>query len=129
MFKNFRKCRKFYGMSKLLQRKLLKISIFSFKTLLGYQTFLMPYLHLALKSFFQFVSETYLHLALKFFSSICFWSTSIKLKPFLSLYLLWIVIIFGWFLYFKIAFKAASLVLLTKGSLFQYLEIQRFYTI
>ena len=35
----------------------------------------------------------------------------------------------GWFLYFKIAFKVASLVLLTKGSPFEYLEISRFCTI
>ena len=35
----------------------------------------------------------------------------------------------GWFLYFKIAFKVASLVLLTKGLSFEYLEILRFCTI
>ena len=35
----------------------------------------------------------------------------------------------GWFLYFKIAFKFASLVLLTNGSSFEYLEISRFCTI
>ena len=33
------------------------------------------------------------------------------------------------FLYFKIAFKFASLVLLTNGSSFEYLEISRFCTI
>ena len=32
----------------------------------------------------------------------------------------------AWFLYFKIAFKVTSLVLLTKGSSFEYLEISRF---
>ena len=61
--------------------------------------------------------------------SICFWSTSIKLKLPLSLHLLRIAIMLGWFLYFKIAFKVASLVLLTKGSSFEYLEISRFCTI
>ena len=35
----------------------------------------------------------------------------------------------GWFLYYKIAFKVASLELLTKGSPFEYLEISRFCTI
>ena len=35
----------------------------------------------------------------------------------------------GWFLYFKIALRVASLVLLTKGSLFEYREISRFCTI
>ena len=35
----------------------------------------------------------------------------------------------GWFLYFKIAFKVASLALITKGSSFEYLEILRFCTI
>ena len=35
----------------------------------------------------------------------------------------------GWFLYFKIDFKVASLVLLTKVSSFEYLEISRFCTI
>ena len=63
---------------KLLQRKLLKISVFSFKT---------------------FTSR------FKISFSICFWSTSIKLKLPLSLHLLWIAIILGWFLYFKFAFK------------------------
>ena len=33
-----------------------------------------------------------------------------------------------WFLYFKIAFKFASLVLLTNSSSFEYLEISRFCT-
>ena len=40
-----------------------------------------------------------------------------------------IAIMLGWFLYFKITFKVASLVLLTKGSPFEYLEISRFCTI
>ena len=35
----------------------------------------------------------------------------------------------GWFLYLTITFKVASLVLLTKGLLFEYLEISRFCTI
>ena len=35
----------------------------------------------------------------------------------------------GWFLYFKIDFKVVSLLLLTDGSLFGYLEISRFYVI
>ena len=35
----------------------------------------------------------------------------------------------GWFLYLKIAFKVASLVLCTKGSLFEYLEMLRSCTI
>ena len=61
--------------------------------------------------------------------SICFWSTLIKLKLPLSLHLFWIAIMLGWFLYFKIAFKVVSLVLLTKGSLFEYLEISRCCTI
>ena len=38
-------------------------------------------------------------------------------------------IMLGWFLYFKIAIKVASLVLLTKGSPFEYLEISKFCTI
>ena len=39
---------------KLLQRKLLKVSVFFLKPLLGYQSFVMPYLHLPLKSTFIF---------------------------------------------------------------------------
>ena len=35
----------------------------------------------------------------------------------------------GWFLYFRIAFKVGSLILLTIGSSFVYLEILRFWTI
>ena len=58
-----------------------------------------------------------------------FLSTSIKLKLPLSLHLLRIAIMIGWSLYFKIAFKVESLVLLTKVSPFEYLEISRFCTI
>ena len=47
----------------------------------------------------------------------------------LSLHLLRIAIMLGWFLYFKIAFKVTSLVLPTKGSPFEDLEISRFCTI
>ena len=43
-------------MELLLQRKLRKISVFSFKTFMRYQNFVMPYLHPDLKSLFQFVS-------------------------------------------------------------------------
>ena len=52
-----------------------------------------------------------------------------KLKLPLSLHLLQIAIMLGWFLYLKIPLKVASLVLLTKGSPFEYLNISRFCTI
>ena len=113
MFKNFRKCRQFWQLLKLLQRKLLKISLFSFKTCVGISE----------------LCDALFTSSFKISFSICFWSTSIKFKSPLSLHLFPIAIMLGWFLYFKIAFKIASLVLLTKGSSFEYLEILRFCTI
>ena len=47
----------FMELLKQLQRKLRKISVFSFTTSIGYLSILMPYLHLVLKSLFQFVSD------------------------------------------------------------------------
>ena len=87
MFRNFK-------LLKLLQSKLLKMLVLFLQLLLGYRSFVMRYLYLALKSF-----------------SICFWSNSIKLKLSLSVHLLWLAIMLGWLLYFRIAFKVASLVL------------------
>ena len=54
MFKNFRKCRQFYGIA--ITEKITKKSVLSLKLLLRYQNFVMPYLHPDLKSLFQFVS-------------------------------------------------------------------------
>ena len=98
---------------KLLQRKLLKISRFSFKTFIGISE----------------LCDALFTSSFKMSFSICFWSTSIKLKLPLSLHLLRIAIMLGWFLHFKIAFEVASVVLFTKGSLFEYLEISRFSSI
>ena len=57
MFKNFRKCQQFYRTVKAFTEKITKnIGEFFKNLLLGYQSFVMPYLHLALKSLFQFVS-------------------------------------------------------------------------
>ena len=52
MFKNFRKCRQF-DTEKITKN----IAVFFLKSLLGYQSFVMLYLHLALKSVFQVVSD------------------------------------------------------------------------
>ena len=87
MFRNFK-------LLKLLQSKLLKILVLFLQLLLGYRSFVMRYLYLALKSF-----------------SICFWSNSIKLKLSLSVHLPLLAIMLWWFLCFRIAFKVASLVL------------------
>ena len=55
MFKNFRKCREFYGIGKSITEKITKnIAV---KLSLGCQSFVMLYLHLALESLFQFVSD------------------------------------------------------------------------
>ena len=104
----------FMELLKLVQRKLLKISVFSVTNFIGISQ----------------LCDALFTSSFKIFSfSICFWSTSIKLKLSISLHLFWIAIMLEWFLYFKVAFKVASLVLLTKGSSFEYLEISRFFTI
>ena len=54
IFKNFRKCRQFYGIVKAITEK---YCCFLLKHLSEYQSFVMLYLHLALKPLFQFVSE------------------------------------------------------------------------
>ena len=104
----------FMELLKLVQRKLLKISVFSVTNFIG----ISQLCDALFTSSFKILSF-----------SICFWSTSIKLKLSISLHLFWIAIMLEWFLYFKVAFKVASLVLLTKGSSFEYLEISRFFTI
>ena len=117
MFKIFRKCQRFYGIVKTITEKITKniaenIAVF-FKTFIRTSELCNALLTSRFKiSFLTF-----------------FWSTLIKLKLPLSLHLFWIAILLGWFLYFKIAFKVGSLVLLTKGSSFEYLELSRFCTI
>ena len=76
--------------------------MFSFKIFIGVSDLCDFYLHLALKAIFSCLKT-------------CFWST--------------IEIMLRWFIYFKTAFKVASLVLLTKGLSFEYLEISEFCTI
>ena len=103
----------FMELLKLLQRKLLKILVFSFKTFIEISE----------------LCDALFTRSFKISFSIFFWSTLAKLKLSLSFHLLWIAIMLGWFLYFKTTFKVASLVLLTKGSSFEYHEISRFCTI
>ena len=95
MFKNSGNVDNFMELLKLQQRKLLKISVFSLQHLLEYQIFCDA----------LFVCN------FKISFSICFLSTSNKLKLSLCFYLFRIAIMFGWFPYLRIAFKVASLVL------------------
>ena len=97
----------FIELLKILQIKLPKKSLVSFKTFIGISE----------------LCDTVFTSSFKISFSICFASPSIKLKLHLSLHLLWMATMLGWYV-----FKDVSLVLLTKGSSFEYLEIWRFCT-